>query len=109
MSLGRLPELVIENSANFCVVLGGDEHIQCRCQKAVAARDLRAVLLKDDGIAIRLYPAGLKARRPRNAGAQVFDENIEARVVAGRILAPARQRQITPAAVSRAGRGQIVE
>jgi hypothetical protein len=92
--------------ANFRVVLGGDDHIQRRCQKAVPARDLGSILIEDDGVVVRLNPAGLKARRPCDAGAQIFDRNVETGVVASRILAPARQRQIAPAAESRAGGGQ---
>ena len=37
--------------ANFGVVLGGDDHVQSRRQRAVAARDLGAVLIEDDGVA----------------------------------------------------------
>jgi hypothetical protein len=80
--------------ANFRVVLGGDDHIQRRCQKAVPARDLGSILIEDDGVVVRLNPAGLKARRPCDAGAQIFDQNVETGVVATRILAPARERQI---------------
>ncbi len=90
--------------ANFRVVLARDEHVQRRRQRAVAARHLGAVLVEDHGIVVRLDAARLKARRPRHAAAHVLDEEVGAEVVAGRILAPARQRQIAPAAVSRAGR-----
>ena len=82
--------------ANFGIVLGGDDYVQSRRQRAVAARDLGAVLIEDDGVAIRFDAAGLKARRPHNASAQVFDIDVEARVVAGRVLAPARQRPYRP-------------
>src|SRR5208283_3577342 len=77
--------------ANFGIGLGGDDYVQSRRQRAVAARDLGAILIEDDGMTLRFDAAGLKARRPYNVSAQVFDINIEARVVASRVLAPARQ------------------
>ena len=52
------------NAANFGVVFARDEHLQRRRQRAVAARQLGAVLVERDGIVVRLDAARLEARRP---------------------------------------------
>ena len=56
--------------ANFRVVLGRDDHVQRRRQRAVASRELGAVLVEGDGIVIRFDAGRLKSRRPRDAGPQ---------------------------------------
>ena len=94
------------DAANLGVVLAGNEHVQRRRQRAVAARHLDAILVEGQRIGVRLDAARLEACRPRHAAADVLDEEVGAVIVAGRVFAPARQRQIAPAAVSRASRRQ---
>ena len=103
ISRARLPEFDDRDAANLGVVLGRDEHLQRRRERAVAARELGAILVEGDVVAVRLDAARLKARRPHVAAVDIAQEDVGAPVVAGRILAPARDRQIAPAAVSRAG------
>ena len=65
--------------ANFRVVLGRDDDVQSRRQRAVASRELGAVFIEGDMIVIRLDAGRLESRRPRDAGAKVFDIDVEAR------------------------------
>ena len=65
--------------ANLGVVLGGDDHVQCRRQRAVASRELGAVLVEGDVIGVRLDAGRLEARRPGDAAAQVLDSRCRSR------------------------------
>ena len=106
MSRGRLPEFVIETRRT-----SASSSAETSTSNVVVSEPSRRVnsarsSSKATAIVVRLDAARLESRRPRHAAAHVLDVDVGAEVVAGRVLAPARQRQIAPAAVSRAGRGE---
>jgi hypothetical protein len=82
------------------VVFGRDEHLQYGGDRAVAARELRAVLGERYFVGVGFDAARLVRGRPDGAADDVAQENVAARIVARRILAPARDGLAEPPAVS---------
>ena len=73
-------------------------------QGAVAADELGVVLAEHDFVVVRLDAADrLRAGGPDLAALRVAQEDEGAPVVAGRVLAPARDGDVAPAAVAGAG------
>jgi hypothetical protein len=84
----------------------GNHHIEGRRQRRVLAREFRAVFVEGDMIIIGLATARLKSRRPDLVALHVTQKNIGAKIIAGRVFAPAGDRELAPTAVAGAGAGQ---
>ncbi len=94
------------DAAHLGVVFGRDQHLHRRGQRAVAPRELGAILAERDLVVVGLHAGGLEARRPDVAAAHVPEEHVRTPVVAGRVLAPPGHGQVPPAAVAGAGGGE---
>ncbi len=85
------------------VVLGRDDDLGVRVDAEVAAAELGAALGEDRLVAVGLPERRLVRRRPELAAGGVAQVDEAAPGVAGGVLAPARHRQVLPAAVAAAG------
>ena len=106
ISRTALPEFVIETRRTSASSSAETSTSMSRRQRSVAARELGAILVERDIIVVGLGAARLKSRRPDVAAVDVAQKDVGAPVVAGGVLAPACDRQIAPAAVTRAGGGE---
>ncbi len=93
-------------ASDLGIVFRGHLYLERGHDVAVAADDLGAVLSEAHLVHRRLRGAGLVARRPDAARLEIAQQDVTAGVVARRVFAPARHRQIVPAAVARAGGGE---
>ena len=95
MSRAPAPELVIETRRTSASSSAGNQHVQRRRQRAVAARHFDAILVEGQRIGVGFDAARLEARRPRHAAADVL---------AGRDRSRNRRRWRLRASASRPGR-----
>ncbi len=87
---------------HFGIVFRGDLHFERGHQVAIAADDLGAVLGEAHFVDSGLHGAGLVAGRPGSPAVDVTQQEETSGVVARGVFAPARDRQVVPAAVTRA-------
>ena len=106
ISRGLVAEVRDGHPAHFRVVFGRDQHLQGGRKRPVAARELGAVLVEGDLVAVGLGADRLVGRRPDLAAGDVPQEDVGAPVVAGGVLAPAGHRQVAPGAVAGSGGGE---
>src|SRR5271165_2575751 len=96
-------EVGYRDATDLGIVFARDKHLQDRGERSVAALELCTVLVESNVVVVGLDAARLKSRRPYILTADVAQEYVGTPVVAGCILAPAGDRQISPAAETRAG------
>ena len=82
------------------VVLGRDDDLERRGERAVAAHELGAILGEHHVVAVGPRAARLVAGRPHLAAVDVAQEDVAAPVVARRVLAPARHGDARPSGCS---------
>ena len=94
-------EVAQRQPADFGVVLGRHDHFERRFDRAVLAHDADAIFVERDFVARRLgcRSAGTRptTRGRRSRIAQIDEAAV---IVAGRILAPARDADVAPVAVA---------
>ena len=97
------PASVIEDrdAADLGVVLRRDRDFERRRDRAVAPDDFDAILEERRLVTIRFDAARLVPRRPHLAAVGIAKEDVRAPAIARRVLAPARDGEIAPAAVAR--------
>ena len=94
------------DAADLGIVFGRDQDLQTRRQRSVAPGELGAVLGEGDlDSESGSTPLGWKPADQTLPLRDVAQEDVGAPIVAGGVLAPARDRQVAPAAVARAGGG----
>ena len=93
------------DAAHLGIVFRRDRDGQHRGHAAFGAGDVDAIFGEGHLIAIRLGGAGLIGGGPVFAAAHITQENIAAPMIAGDILAPAGERNVTPGRVAGAGGG----
>ena len=93
-------------AAELDVVLGRDHDLGVRLPAVQAPAEFDAGLGEDRLVGLVGFERGLERRRPDPAACGVAEIAEGAPGVAGRILAPARERDVAPAAVTAAGAGQ---
>ena len=86
------PMIRDRHAADFRVVLRRHDHLEPGRDRAVAADELGTVLGERDFIGLRFGAARLETGRPALAAGDVAEKNVRPVVVAGRVLAPARDR-----------------
>ena len=94
-----------KHPADFRVVLCRDHNFLRGRQVAITSRKLGTVFIEDYLIVIRLNPSWLEPRRPDLAAFDIAQENVGAPIITRRIFPPARDGELSPAAVARTGRG----
>ena len=94
------------DAPNLGVVLRRDDDLERRRDRPVVPDELGAILGERDVVAVRLHAARLVAGGPHVPGLHVAQEDVAPPVVAGDVLAPARDAEIAPAAVPGAGARQ---
>ena len=88
------------NPTNFSIVLSRDDNFLNRRDGCIATRKLGTVFIENHLIIIRLNTARLKSSRPSLATIDVAHKDVGSPIVAGCILAPAGDSDISPAAVT---------
>ena len=101
--VSAVPRIGDRQVADLGVILGRHDDFQPRGVVALAARNFRPVLGERHVVRLGFGPAGLMAGRPDLPAFDVAQEHVAAPVVARRVLAPARDAEIPPAAVAGAG------
>ena len=91
------------HAAHFGVVFRRHDDVEGGGQAAVASDEFGAILGEHDVVAVGLRAARLVGGGPHLAALDIAQEDVAAPVVARRVLAPARDGPIAPAAVARAG------
>ncbi len=91
------------DAANLGVALGRHDHVERRRQVAVATHELGPVLAERHFVGVGFDTRWLIPCGPDLAGIDVAQEEVRARRVAGDVGCPARDRQVVPLAVARAG------
>ena len=84
------------------VVLGGDADLRVDVQAEVVVPELHASLREDRLLPLRCLHDGLRRSRPVFTGRGVAQVQESAPAVARGVLAPARERDVAPAAVAAA-------
>ena len=103
MSRGSRAGVGDRDAPDLGIVLGRHDDIERGGEDAVVAHEFRAILGEHDLVAVGPRAARLVGRRPDLAAGDIAQEDVAAPIVARRVLAPARDGVLAPAAVARAG------
>src|SRR5206468_9635068 len=93
------------DAAELDVVLGRDGDLGAGVEPHVAAAEFHPGFGEDRLVALRLPEGRLQRRRPVFPAGQVAEVAEAAPVIPGRVLAPASDREVLPAAVPAAAAG----
>ena len=93
------PQIGEGDAPHFSIVLGRHDDLERGGQGAIAPDNLGMVFAEGGLVRIGFDAAGLIARRPDLAGLRIAKKDVRAPAVPRGILAPARDRNIPPAAV----------
>ena len=94
------PQIGEGDASHFGVVLRGHDDFKRRGQCAVTPDNLGMVFAEGGLVRLRFDAAGLIARRPDLARLHIAKKDVRHPAVPRRILAPARDGNILPAAIS---------
>ena len=104
ISPGREPEIAQRQPPDLGVVLRRYDHFERRLDRAVLPDDADAILMERDFVARRLDADRLVPGGPHATVARVAQIHEAAVIVAGRVLAPARDADVAPLTVAGACR-----